>query len=170
MDESRLHPTVTAEQKQKTKNTHKHTHTNTQTHTQKHTKTQNRRRRRGETDRQRLEAKRPCVNAVRRHSWVANDSKRCERRDTHMTLMDRVSPHTSALRMMLLGPGQICGTEMEENRKVSSLISRSQAKRSIVKLVAAMCIHTPLIWTLWHDEKPIALTVLLFQRTKSPQE
>ena len=66
----------------------------------------------------------------------------------------------SALKLSLLrlftthdaaGSRQIGGTEMKETRKVSSLISRFQAKRSIVKLVAAMCIHTPLVWTLWHD-------------------
>ena len=43
-----------------------------------------------------------------------------------------------SLRMILLGPGKIGVAEVEEHRKMSRLIPRSQAKRCIVKLVAAM--------------------------------
>ena len=43
------------------------------------------------------------------------------------------------------GSGKIGIAKVKEHRKMSSLISRSQAKRNIVKLVAAMCINTPLV-------------------------
>ena len=59
---------------------------------------------------------------------------------------------------------------MEKHRKVSGLISGSKAKCSVIDFVAAVCIHTPVVWTLWHDEKPSALTIRLLQRTKSPQK
>ena len=36
------------------------------------------------------------------------------------------------------GSGQISSAKMKEHREMSRLVSRSQAKRSIVKLVAAM--------------------------------
>ena len=42
--------------------------------------------------------------------------------------------------------------KVEKNRKVSCLISGSKAKRCIIEFVAAVCIHTPVVWTLWHDE------------------
>ena len=48
---------------------------------------------------------------------------------------------------------------MKEHRKVSGLVTGSKAKRSVVVFVAAVCIHTPLIRTLWHDEKPSVLPI-----------
>ena len=78
------------------------------------------------------------------------------------------------LRMIIAhdaaGARQVGGAEMKIHRKVSVLVTWSEAKRSIVKLVAAVCIHTPLMWTLWHDEKPSTLTIRLLQRAKSPQK
>ena len=43
---------------------------------------------------------------------------------------------------------------MEKHKKVSGLVAWSKAKCSVIVFVAAVCIYTPLIWTLWHDEKP----------------
>ena len=43
-----------------------------------------------------------------------------------------------SLRIILLGPGKISIAKVEEHREVSRLIPGSKAKRSIVKLVAAM--------------------------------
>ena len=59
---------------------------------------------------------------------------------------------------------------MKKHRKVSGLVTGSKGKHSVVVFVAAVCIHTPVIWTLWHDEKPSALPIRLIQRTKSPQK
>ena len=61
---------------------------------------------------------------------------------------------------------QVGGAEMKKNRKMSSLVSRSQAKRSIEKL-QQLCASTRHSYGLGHDEEPSALTALLFQRTKS---
>ena len=63
----------------------------------------------------------------------------------------------------------ICIAEVEEDRKVSRLIFGAKAKRRIVKLKAAMRIHTPFVWSLGHDEKTSALTMLFIQSAKSPQ-
>ena len=46
------------------------------------------------------------------------------------------------------GSRQISSAKMKEHRKMSRLVSRSQAKQRIVKLVAAMCMDTPLIRSL----------------------
>ena len=82
--------------------------------------------------------------------------------------------HSSLLCMFAahdaVGARQVGGAEMKKHRKVSGLVTGSKGKRSVVKLVAAVCIHTPLIWAPGHDEEPSALTVLLFQRTKPPQK
>ena len=67
------------------------------------------------------------------------------------------------------GSRKIGVAKVEKHREVSRLIPGSKAKHSIVKLVAAMRIHTPFIWTLGHDEEPSALTMLFIQRTESPQ-
>ena len=48
---------------------------------------------------------------------------------------------------------------MKKQRNVSSLVTGSKAERCVA----------PLIWTLWHDEKPSALSIRLLQRTKCPQ-
>ena len=101
----------------------------------------------------------------------------------------------SALKSSLLGlltardaagSGQISSTKMKKHRKMSSLVSASEGRQGgerfdhEVRSQALHCqtcssrmnphAHTPLIWTLWHDEELSALTVLLFQRTKSPQK
>ena len=67
------------------------------------------------------------------------------------------------------GSGKIGVAKVKEHREVSRLIPWSKAKRRIVKLVAAMRINTPFIWALGHDEETSALTMLLIQRTESPQ-
>ena len=104
--------------------------------------------------------------------------------DEQLSHSSASSPHTlvfvmSALKPSLLrlltahdaaGSRQIGGAEMEEHKKVSGLVTGSKAMRSVVVCVAAVCIHTPPIWTLWHGEKPNTLTIRLLQRTKSPQK
>ena len=70
-----------------------------------------------------------------------------------MSVVSALKP--SLLRLLTahdaVGARQVGGTEMEENRKVSGLVTWSKAKCSVVVFVAAVCIYTPLIWTLWHD-------------------
>ena len=51
----------------------------------------------------------------------------------------------------------------------ADLITGTKAKRSIVKFVAAMRIHTPFIWALGHDEETSTFPMLLVQSTQSPQ-
>ena len=44
-----------------------------------------------------------------------------------------------------VGARQVGGAEMKKHRKVSGLVTWSEAKRSVVVFVAAVCIHTPVI-------------------------
>ena len=67
------------------------------------------------------------------------------------------------------GTRKIGVAKVEKHREVSRLVPGSKAKRCIVKLVAAMRIHTPFVWALGHDEETSALTMLLIQSTESPQ-
>ena len=83
------------------------------------------------------------------------------------------SPHTLVFVMSALKPSllrlltaheavrarKVGGAEMEKHRKVSGLVTGSTAKCSVIEFVAAVCVRTSLIWTLWQDEKPSALTV-----------
>ena len=67
------------------------------------------------------------------------------------------------------GSRKIGVAKVEKHREVSRLIPGSKAKRCIIKLVAAMLIHTPFIWELGHDEETSTLAMLLVQGTESPQ-
>ena len=68
----------------------------------------------------------------------------------------------SAFESSLLG--------LEEDGKVSRLIPVAKAKRRIVNFLAAMRIHTPFVWTLGHDKKTSAFSMLFVQSAKSPQK
>ena len=86
--------------------------------------------------------------------------------NTHMTLMGNiaikhvVSSYTRVcyvcvrsfsvvhVRTMLMGP-----VVRRRNTRRSAVWSRCPKPRAMQPHVAAVCIHTPLIWTQWHDEK-----------------
>ena len=59
-------------------------------------------------------------------------------------------------------PRDIGIAEVEEDRKVSRLISGAKAKRRIVKFIA-------FVWSLGHDEKASTFPMLFVQSTESPQ-
>ena len=71
---------------------------------------------------------------------------------------------------MLSGPGRLVVRKLRKHKEVSNLVTWSKAESGVTEFVAAESIHMPLIWTLWHDEKPSALTMRLFQSTKTPQK
>ena len=59
---------------------------------------------------------------------------------------------------------------MEENRKVSCLVTGSKAELSVVVLVAAVSVDSPFTWALGHDEEPSAFTRCVVQSAETPKE
>ena len=71
---------------------------------------------------------------------------------------------------MLSGPGRLVTRRCAENRKVSGLITWSEAKVGVVELVAAVSVNPSSIWTLGHDDEARALTAGIVQAAEAPQE
>ena len=60
--------------------------------------------------------------------------------------------------------------KQKENRKVSGLVTGSEAKVDVVELAAAVGVNPPFIWTLGHDDEAPAFTAGIVQTAESPQE
>ena len=71
------------------------------------------------------------------------------------SLLCLITAHNTA------GSRKIGVAKVEEHREVSRMIPGAKAKRRIVKFVAAMRIHTRIVWALGHDEETSTLAMLL---------
>ena len=56
---------------------------------------------------------------------------------------------------------------MEENRKVSCLVTGSKPKLYVVVLVAAVSVDSPFIWVLEHDDEARARTAGIVQTAEA---
>ena len=111
-----------------------------------------------QTDRLRREAKCPSVRLTcdrGRFGTVATRSS-----TSPLPLLCGFALKPSLLRMFTahdaVGAPQVGGVEMEKHKRVSGLVTGSRAQCGVIVFVAAVCIHTPFIWTLWHEDKPSA--------------
>ena len=69
-----------------------------------------------------------------------------------------------------VGARQVGCAQVKVNRKVSSLVTRPEAKLCVVEHGTAMSIDSPFIRTLGHDEEPRAITTCVVQTAEAPQE
>ena len=69
-----------------------------------------------------------------------------------------------------VGTRQVGGAQVNVNRKVSSLVTRPEAKLGVAGLEAAMSIDSSILRALGHDDKPHKFTTCVVQAAEALEE